>query len=124
MKWLFLITIVFLFIAAIDEGGRGGLPYGFFQLLRIVVSVSSVVIAVQVYDLIKSCNAIRYEWYPWVLGFLAIVFNPISPLRFPRSTWRVIDVIAGIVFIVCGILLRNLTNKKKTQRHNNETINY
>jgi hypothetical protein len=37
-KWLFGVPVAFLFITVIDEGGRGGLPYGYFQLLRIVVA--------------------------------------------------------------------------------------
>jgi hypothetical protein len=44
---------------------------------------------------------------------MAIVFNPIIPLRFPRSTLRIIDVVAGIVLVVCGFF-------KKAERRKSE----
>lgn len=35
-----------------------------------------------------------------VLGFIAVLFNPIFPVHLDRDTWVVIDIIAAIVMFV------------------------
>lgn len=54
----------------------------------------------------------------WPLGFLAILFNPIIPVKLSKATWQPIDIIAGICLVACSqiILLKN-------RKDNNEQSN-
>ena len=112
--WLFLVPIVFLFVAAINEGDRSFDTGEYFLILRIVVSICCVIIAVQAHDIVKPCNKEKYYRCLLILEFIAIVFNPIIPFipyNFPRNMWRIAYIIAGIAFIVCGFLTNWLGEK-------------
>jgi hypothetical protein len=97
-----IIPAIFLFGALID-----GLPYGYFRLLRIVVCIASVAMVVYSNNVI-----IKYEWISWLFIGMAILFNPILPVYLSRSTWIVIDFIAGAIFIACGFLFNKLKKEK------------
>lgn len=90
-KYLFILPAAFLFGAFLD-----GLPYGYFRLLRFIVSIAGIMFAVQ------ACQA-KSNWGIWVFGGIAVLFNPIAPLYFPRDIWLVIDAIVGCIFIVYGV---------------------
>ncbi len=77
----------------------GRWPYGFYTFLRIVVCGSAIYIAFQA-SVIKS-----FPWV-WLMGAVAVVFNPLIPLRLPRPTWQAIDFIAAVVFVVSLLALR------------------
>jgi hypothetical protein len=32
------------------------------------------------------------------MGFMAVLFNPLVPIRLPRSSWHALDLVAAIVF--------------------------
>ena len=48
-------------------------PYGFYTLLRLVVCASAIFLAVQAQELAKN------QW-AWIMGAIAILFNPMAPL--------------------------------------------
>jgi hypothetical protein len=92
MRYVYFVCALLLFIALAD------LPSGFYTFLRIVVFISSVIGIIQ-----EVKNGINF----WVIAFglLGILFNPIIPVYlYDRSLWAPIDVIAGIVFIVKGVV--------------------
>ena len=60
------------------------LPYGYYMLLRFVACAVFVWAAFITYE-----N--NEEVLPWVFGILAIVFNPIIKIHFPKELWAVID---------------------------------
>jgi hypothetical protein len=37
---------------------------------------------------------------PAICGGMAVVFNPIVPLHFHRSNWRLVDLIAAAILLV------------------------
>ena len=90
-----VVSALFLFGALLE-----GWPYGYFTLLRIVVSVTSGYIAYNTYRLIK-------EFWMYSFGFLTILFNPIAPIHLSRDMWIVIDFIVA-VFMVVSIFKLNL----------------
>jgi len=73
-------------------------PYGYYQLLRLVVCGVSVYTAFVTYQWGKL-------WATWVFGFIAILFNPLIPIHLSRKIWQPIDVVCGILFMVIVIIL-------------------
>ena len=89
-----IVSAVLLLLAAV-----GRWPYGFYTLLRFAACGSAVYLAVQGNELKK------FAWV-WIMGFMAVLFNPLVPIRLPRSSWQAIDLVAAIVFAVSISILR------------------
>ena len=95
---LTLVATGFLFYAL-----SGGLPIGYFTLMRFVVSAIAIYLAYNKYEENKE------SLWVWAFGFIAILFNPIIPIVLKKDTWQNIDLITGIFFVV-SILLSNKNN--------------
>ena len=72
-------------------------PYSYYTALRWAVFI------------ITSCGAFRavkvgQKAWPWIFGVLAVTFNPVAPIYFARSTWRVLDVLAASVLLLSVLL--------------------
>lgn len=99
LNWIPVVTsIVMLLMAATADGLHDDWPSGFYELLRIVVSGTAL------HGLVQSVN--RHQYWPWVMGAIAILFNPILPLSFDQDEWRPIDFGAAVTFVVALIQLR------------------
>ncbi len=83
-----LFAAILLFAALIP-----GIPYGYYVLLRWVVSGTSV------YRFCTAAEAARKGWM-WFFAAAAILFNPIVPIHLDREIWQVIDVLVGICFLL------------------------
>jgi len=68
----------------------GRWPYGFYTFVRLIVCGCAVYLAVRT-------KTVRSTAWPWILGGMAVLFNPIVPMRMHRSDWRIIDLIAAAV---------------------------
>ena|SRR5579859_5744626 len=99
---LFVIARVIAVAMLFAASGRH--PYGYYQLTRLVVC------AICVYGAIRSSEQ-HDEGWTLAYGFVAVLFNPIFPVRLARSTWEVLDVIAAL-FLVTS-LLRHLMRKPR-----------
>jgi hypothetical protein len=84
------IAAGFLFIALID-----GWPYGYFTLLRFIVT------AVTVYVAYISYEQGRENW-TYAFGFIAVLFNPIIPIHLTREIWLPID-LSVATFLLASI---------------------
>jgi hypothetical protein len=93
LNWIPLVTSIAMLIAAVT----GDWPYGFYQLLRIVVCGTAI------YAVVQTLNR---QYWPWILGGLAILFNPFLPVSFEREEWQPIDFGAAIVFLIALIQMR------------------
>ena len=71
------------------------LPYGYYQLLRLVVAVCGLWIAYVAWQDRKVAWAL-------VIGVTILVFNPLIPIHFDRQTWSVLNVIGALVFAAVG----------------------
>ncbi len=94
MKTLLLICAGLLFIGLID------LPIGYYTLLRIVVTIGSVVVVLTEYE--KGFNF-------WLIAFglIAIIFNPFLPIYLnDKSAWMPIDIIVGGIFVIKSFTLK------------------
>ena len=89
MKILKLVTAGLLFLAIFQ------LPYGYYQLLRIVITIASGISAFAAYENNNQGLAIAF-------AFVLILFNPIMPIYLDKGTWVIIDIIVGIFFGING----------------------
>ena len=91
MKYILFICAGFLLLAVAE------LPYGYYTLLRLVVTIGAVLVVYNEYS--KQLNF-------WVISFgiIALLFNPIFPIHLrDKELWAIIDVLCAIIFIVKGI---------------------
>ncbi len=92
----FLITnVVMLFLSMFP-----GLPYGYYTLLRLVVFIAGGLITIAAYKMQK-------HWWMIGVGLIALLFNPFIPVHFDKATWRVIDFIVAIVFLILIFRIRS-----------------
>jgi hypothetical protein len=80
------------------------MPYGYYNILRVVVCVSAVFMAV------RAMKSEKGQLVPWLFGGLALLYNPILPVHLnDRAIWMMVNAFAAIVFIV----FRNLAPSEK-----------
>ena len=89
MKAMKLGTAVMLLFAIFP------LPYGYYTLLRLVVSVSSGISAFHSLENKKTGLALAF-------GLILLLFNPIIPIYLDKGTWIIIDIMIGIFFGISG----------------------
>lgn len=73
------------------------LPYGYYTLLRIVVSLAAAFICYSVF-----IEENRVSTWTAVFGFLALLFNPIIPVYLSRETWFALDLAGATIFFMFG----------------------
>ncbi|MCX8519895.1 MAG: hypothetical protein ORN21_07160 [Methylophilaceae bacterium] len=72
--------------------GAAPLPYGYYILLRLVACGVFAFAAFIAFDR-------KHRLLPWVYGFMALVFNPIIKIHFPKEMWAVVDIASGILLL-------------------------
>jgi hypothetical protein len=84
---LLLIPAALLIIAILP------LPYGYYTLLRLVVTIGASAVAWLDYQETKTAG-------PWVLvfGMTALLFNPLIPVYLSRNSWFFLDIAAAAIF--------------------------
>jgi low temperature requirement protein LtrA len=84
---LTVVVAVFLLVAA-----EGKHPYSFYMVLRTAATVGGAYWAVRVY---------RAGPRGWMWAFLAValLLNPILPVRMHREDWQPIDVALGLLLL-------------------------
>jgi len=68
-------------------------PYGYYQLLRWLVSGTAIFILYAILKLEKIT-------WTWIMAIIAILFNPIVPINLVKETWVIIDLIVAVLFLV------------------------
>ena len=80
-----IASIVLLLLAIMP------LPYGYYTLLRLVVCFTAVFLVW------LSYKKQRIKW-AWIMGFIALICNPVVPIYFAREIWIAIDLIVAVIF--------------------------
>ena len=82
------------------------MPYGFYNLSRIVVCGCSLYYAYQFFQ--NKDNT-----FVWIFGFLAVLYNPIIPVYlYEKEIWMVVNIITAIIFFIKGNAIdKSLENK-------------
>lgn len=84
-------------------------PYGFYTILRIVVTGVGAWAAWSYFERKRTNIGLLF-------AAIAVLFNPVIKISFERSEWRVIDAIAAIAFAACATTLQTMSltsNAKK-----------
>lgn len=68
------------------------LPYGFYTFIRIIVCGCASWMAYQ------SFSAGEKTFWPWLMGFIAILFNPVATIYMTKEIWMVADTFTGALF--------------------------
>lgn len=68
-------------------------PYGYYILLRWVVTASAIFLVWVSYNLKKT-------FWLFLMGIIALLFNPIAPIHLNKETWVIIDLIVATIFLV------------------------
>lgn len=86
-NWYRLVVIAVALMALGDH------PYGFYQLVKWVVSITSLYLAYMAY------KQHRTGW-AWIFSIVGILFNPIVPFYLEKETWVVNDFGVAVVYLV------------------------
>ncbi len=84
---LTMLGAVLLLIASVGKH-----PYGFYMLLRLVITVGAVYWAWRVYKA-------RLRAWTWIFVAVALLLNPFLPIRMQRAQWQPIDLCLGVLLI-------------------------
>jgi len=99
MRRVSLLAISLLPAGVLLLSLSGHRRYGFFIVLRWVVSGGAALLALMAHDQDVS------GWM-WVMVGILILFNPLVPLHLRRDTWRVLDLGAAALFVVVALRLQ------------------
>lgn len=106
MIWIFLIPAAFLLLGIAD------LPIGYYTFLRIVVFISSCLVAIGCY-----VQNDKISFGVILFAVIALLFNPFCPIYLrDKETWSVIDAIVGVIYLGVGIFA-TINDKKKGNEH-------
>jgi len=82
-----MVISVFMLLLAVLR-----LPYGYYVFLRWAVSATALFSAWVAYE----C---KRKFWVFVMGGIAILFNPIIPIHLLKGTWIAIDFIVAVVLL-------------------------
>ena len=85
--------------------GVASMPYDYYTALRIIVAAASINSAIIAHRFGKKILIL-----PFVA--VAILFNPLKPLSFPRNAWIAIDIVCGVFFILSIFMLKKPSAQK------------
>lgn len=75
-------------------------PYGYYTLLKLVVTGVAIYYAYYIYKVIRKKNF----WF-WLLVIVAILFNPVIPVYlWNKGLWMIIDIFVVIFFV--GLIVK------------------
>lgn len=86
-------TILKLLLAVLLLLCLAPMPYGYYQLVRIVAMIAFAVMAYQYYEKENVPLAITF-------GGLALLFQPFIKVALGRTLWNIVDVIAAVVLAI------------------------
>ncbi len=86
-KQLIYIAAGFLFVGVFP------LPYGYFTLLRFIACGVFAWAAYISFE--RNKNVL-----PWFFVILAVVFNPVIKIHFPKEIWAFVDISSAILLLV------------------------
>jgi len=86
---IWAIMAILLLVAAVF----GRWPYGFYTFLRLFVCGTSAYLAFVTF-------AAKSRVWPWLMGGLAVLFNPLVPIHLHRTSWQFWDALAAILLLI------------------------
>jgi len=87
---------ILLLIGALDRH-----PYGYYQFLRVVTCGVAAYLAF-------IANLSKKEVWTWILGIIAVIFNPFLPIHLSREIWQVFDLVTAVIFFVSMFFIKHV----------------
>lgn len=94
LKWICILSGIMLLFAI-----PTGWPYGFYELLRWIIFISSIIVAWGFY------NSKLTAW-TFIFGAIAFLFNPIAPIYLDKQTWVPIDFVGAVLFFIAAYSIK------------------
>lgn len=91
-KFVRLDTAVCVGVAVMSAWATGYHPYSFYMLLRWFNCIMAGYLAWRLFYSERVPLALLF-------GIVAIIFNPIAPIRFQRDTWATLDLVGAAFFL-------------------------
>lgn len=86
-----VLTVLGAILLLVAASGRH--PYGFYMVLRIVTTIGAVYWAWRVYK--------AGLWgFAWAFAAVAVLLNPLLPIRMQRTQWQPVDLGLGILLFI------------------------
>jgi FtsH-binding integral membrane protein len=92
-NWLRVLAIIMI------AGAFLSFPFAYYQLMNWVVAIAALMTA-------KQAREGGNTFWIWLFAFVAVVFNPITPLYFRTDVWQIADIIAIVIFAVSFYTVR------------------
>lgn len=106
MKRLTVLEIASLVLAVTLILCLCRMPYGFYTIVRLAVSVIGACWSVKFYNEQSISKAI-------IAGAIAVLFQPLIKITLDRLTWNIVDIVVAVMIVIVVF-----SNQKKSQ--NNE----
>jgi hypothetical protein len=88
-KWIILLPTAMMVVAYFD------MPYGYYQFLRLVITVIAVWCLLKIYD--GSLNIATFA-----LLAIAIIYNPIAVIHMTREAHQYVNLCTALIFGAVG----------------------
>jgi tetratricopeptide (TPR) repeat protein len=99
----------FLLIAAFSRW-----PYVFYIVLRFLVCSTAIYYGVVIFHK-------EHRKWAWAFGAVAVLFNPLVPVRMARSDWQVLNLLVAAFFIIWSLMSFFQDDSALRQQHTLET---
>lgn len=93
-----IVSATMLLMALLD------MPYSYYTLLRIVVTISAGVHCWFVLTR-EDAGKISNRLHVAVFSAIGILFNPIIPIYLDREVWQIIDVAVAVLFVFAAVFV-------------------
>lgn len=98
------------------------LPYGYYQLLRLVICGIGIYMAIMSYYVFHFSDHWRQLGMVCLFIIIALLFNPLFPIHLTREVWGPIDLYCAMIFFITALILEKIPEDKKSKKEQ-EPIN-
>ena len=78
------------------------LPYGYYTFLRLIVSISSGIMA---WNLANESKRLL-KFLAIMFGLICVLYNPIIVVHLTRPVWAPINILTAICFVIGALIFR------------------
>lgn len=93
-----IVSAAMLLVALLD------MPYGYYTLLRIMVTISAGVHCWFVLTREDAGNILN-RLQAAIFFAIGILFNPVIPIYLDREVWQIIDVAVAVLFVFAAVFV-------------------
>ena len=92
------------------------LPFGYYELLRLIVCVAAAWITYRSFSLRQS------QSWAVVFALIGILFNPVIPIHLTRAIWFWLDIGGAALFLVHLLIVRKFPDYILSKRGSRDSL--